>query len=190
MIGCFIMSNAKAEVFLATHILLNNLATKYLPDYLSTKWYGPYIGMSHGYRYEISVSYKAGSETEGSEKPCPALQIGYQFLQSASHKLSLNYARTFAKYQTENEVEGYDTIDSLGVHFNIGLLALKAGWLNHAFSESENRHDGGSYTCIGFDLYFGKSSFSMDLKDHYLEERKEHIAGGDIGLRYSFDNAN
>ena len=29
----------------------------------------------------------------------------------------------------------------------------------------------------------------MDITDHYLEDRKKHIAGGDFGIRYHFGGA-
>lgn len=177
---------AKADLFLATHLLLNTLATKFLPNYESTTFHGPYLGLTYGYRFELGDSYKLGSDTEGSEKTSPGISLGYQFLRSASHKLAVTYDRKYAKYQTENEVEGEDVIDSFGFRFNWGLMAFKLGWSSHAFEDSDNRHDAGAYTGIGFDLYAGQWSFYMDLTDHYLEDRGEHIAGGDIGLRYSF----
>ncbi|MBT4791916.1 MAG: hypothetical protein HON90_10120 [Halobacteriovoraceae bacterium] len=81
---------------------------------------------------------------------------------------------------------GSDTIDSFGFRFNYGLLAFKLGWSSHAFDDTDNKHDGGTYTGVGFDIYLKKFSFYMDITDHYLEDRKTHIAGGDIGLRYHF----
>jgi hypothetical protein len=187
---CFIPA-AKADLFLATHLLLNTVASKYLPEYKSTTFHGPYIGGSYGYRYEVGDAYKSGSDTEGTEKPSHTLSAGYHFLKSDSHKLAITYDRAFTKYQTEEELEGEDTIDSFGFRFNWGLFAFKMGWSNHAFDdESDNKHDGGTFTGIGFDLFFGKFSVFFDLTDHYLEERKKHIAGGDFGLRYSFGGEN
>lgn len=180
-----------ADLFLATHLLLNTFATKYLPEYESTSYHGAYLGVSYGHRYELGDSYKTGTKTEGSEKSSTTLSAGYHFLNSESHKLAITYDRSYTQYQTKNKVEGKDTIDSFGLRFNLGVFAIKAGWSNHAFSDdSDNKHDGGAFTGIGFDLFFGKFSFYMDITDHYLEERKEHIAGGDFGIRYSFGGTN
>ena len=187
IIFLFNINTAQADFFLATHLLLNTLAVKYLPSYESTTAHGAFITGNHGYRYELGDSFKTGSDTEGSEKSSPGIGAGYQFLNSTSHKFSIVYQRKFAKYQTINEVEGSDTIDSFGFRFNWGLLAFKFGWSNHAFDDdTDNKHDGGSYSGIGFDLYYKRISFYMDLTDHYLEDRKIHIAGGDIGFRYHF----
>ena len=77
------------------------------------------------------------------------------------------------------------------LRFNWGILALKAGWSSHKFDDdSVNQHDGGAYTGIGFDIYMGRFSIFMDITDHYLEDRKEHIAGGDFGFRISFGDIN
>lgn len=184
-------NSARADLFLATHLLLNTAAAKYLPDYKSTTFHGPYLGISHGYRYELGDAYKLGAETEGSEKSSYTLSAGYHFLKSDSHKFAITYDRAFTNYQSEEEVEAEDTIDSFGLRFNYGLLAFKMGWSNHAFEDdTKNKHDGGVFTGIGFDLYFGSISIFMDITDHYLEERKKHIAGGDFGLRYSFGGEN
>jgi hypothetical protein len=178
---------AKADLFLATHLLLNTFAAQYLPEYKSTTFHGPYLGASYGYRYELGDAYKLGSETEGTEKPSFTMSAGYHFLKSDSHKFAITYDRIFSRYKSENDIEGDDTIDSFGLRFNWGLLAFKMGWSNHAFDgEDENRHDAGAFTGIGFDLFFGNFSLFMDITDHYLEERKKHIAGGDFGMRYSF----
>lgn len=182
--------SAHADLFLATHLLLNTLAAKFLPDYESTTFHGPYVGITYGYRFELGEAYKLGSDTEGSEKTSPGLALGYQFLQSSSHKLALTYDRKYAKYQTINELEGEDVIDSFGVRFNWGLMAFKFGWASHAFEDQDNKHDAGSYTGIGFDIWAGQWSFYMDLTNYYLEDRKEHITGGDVGLRYNFGNNN
>jgi hypothetical protein len=181
------MSAAKADLFLATHLLLNTLASNYLPEYKSTTFHGPYLGGSYGYRYELGDAYKTGSDTEGSIKTSWTMSAGYHFLRSESHKLAITYDRAFTKYEGEDQIEGEDTIDSFGFRFNWGMLAFKMGWSNHAFDDSqENIHDGGTFTGIGFDLFFEKFSIFMDITDHYLEDRKTHIAGGDFGVRYSF----
>lgn len=181
------ISVARADLFLATHLILNSLASSYLPEYKSTTFHGPYIGGSYGYRWELGDAYKMGSETEGSIKTSWTMSAGYHFLKSDSHKFAITYDRGFMKYEGENEIEGEDTIDSFGLRFNIGMLAFKLGWSNHAFKDDpDNKHDGGTFTGIGFDLFFNHFSLFMDITDHYLEDRKKHIAGGDFGLRYSF----
>lgn len=185
------LSTASADIFLATHLLLNSVAVKYLPQYKSTTFHGPYLGASYGYRYEVGDAYKLGSETEGTEKPSYTINAGYHFLKSDSHKLAITYDRAFVNYKAEDDFEGEDTIDSFGLRFNWGLFAIKFGWSNHAFEDdTDNKHDGGAFTGIGFDLFIDKFSIYFDITDHYLEDRKQHIAGGDIGLRYSFGGDN
>lgn len=80
-------NHAKADPFLATHLLLNTLAVKYLPGYESTSGHGAFISGTHGYRYELGESFNTGSDTEGSIKNSPGFGAGYQFLNSTSHKL-------------------------------------------------------------------------------------------------------
>lgn len=185
------IQSANADLFLATHLLLNTVAASYLPDYKSTTFHGPYLGVSHGFRYEVGEAYKTGSETEGSQKNSFGLSAGYHFLKSESHKFAITYDRAFTNYQTEEELEGEDTIDSFGFRFNWGLFAFKMGWSNHAFDdETDNKHDGGAFTGIGIDLFYKSFSVFLDLTDHYLEERKKHIAGGDFGIRFSFGGEN
>lgn len=183
--------NAKADPFLAAHLLLNTLAVNYLPDYESTSYHGFYITGTYGFRYEVGDAYKTGSDTEGSSDSSPGFGAGYQLLRSTSHKFALTWDRKVANYQTENEVEGKDVIDSFGIRFNWGIFAIKMGWSSHAFDDdTDNKHDGGTFTGIGFDIYMGRFSIYMDLTDHYLEDRGEHIAGGDIGFRLSFGDTN
>lgn len=177
---------ARADIFLATHLLLSGLATKYIPDYAANTSYGPYAGVTYGFRYEVGDSYKTGDDTEGSEKQSPGIVLGYHFLNADSHKLAITYDRKWAKFQTEDEVEGTNTIDSFGLRFNYKILAFKVGWSSHAFDNDDNKHDGGTFTGVGIDLYWGKFSIFMDITDHYLEDRKKHIAGGDLGVRWSF----
>lgn len=179
--------HAKADIFLATHLLLNSAAVKFLPNYTSTTAHGAYMSGTYGYRFEQGDSFKTGSHTQGSEKSSPGFGLGYQLLHSDSHKLALDYHRTVAQYQGANDEQGEDIIDSFGIRFNFGLLAFKLGWSGHKFnSDDDNQHDGGTYTGVGFDLYFKRFSVYMDLTNYYLEDRKKHIAGGDIGFRYHF----
>ena len=179
--------NANADLFLATHLLLNTLAVNYLPDYQSTTKHGAYITGNHGYRYELGDAYKLGDDTEGSSKASPGLGAGYHFLNSTSHKVAITYDRKFVKFQATEDVSGENTMDSFGFRLNWGYLAFKFGWTSHAIDDDEdNKHDGGSYTGIGFDLYYKKFSIYFDITDHYLEDRKTHLAGGDIGFRYHF----
>ena len=178
-----------ADPFLAAHIILNSLAAKYLPDYESTTYHGFYIGGTYGYRWELGEAYKTGGDTEGSTENSPGFSAGYQFLRSPSHKFALTFDRKWANYQTKDEVENKDVIDSWGMRVNFGILAFKLGWSSHAFENSSNKHDGGAFTGFGIDFYFKKISIYFDITDHYLEDRGEHIAGGDIGLRYSFGDS-
>lgn len=191
LLAALFIQSAKADLFLATHLLLNTLAVNYLPSYETNSYHGPYIQGTYGLRYEKGDAYKTGSQTEGSSESSPGFGAGYQFLRSTSHKLALTYDRIGATYQGENDVEGEDTIDAFGLRFNWGILAFKLGWASHALDDdSDNKHDGGSFTGIGFDIYLGRFSLFMDLTDYYLEDRKTHIAGGDIGFRFSFGDVN
>lgn len=185
-------SQARADLFLATHVLLNTMAAKFLPDYESTSYHGPYITGTYGFRYELGDAYKTGSDTEGSEKSSPGFGLGYQFLRSSSHKLALTYDRKSVYYQTLDEVEGENVIDSFGMRFNWGMFAFKLGWSSHRFEDDSDgdEFDGGAYTGIGFDIYMGRFSVYMDITSHYLETRKKHIAGGDFGFRLSFGDTN
>lgn len=181
------LTQARADFFLAAHLLLNSLAVNYLPDYASTTYHGSYIGGSHGYRWELGDAYKLSSDTEGSAKSSPSLLAGYQFLRSPSHKFAITYERKSANFKGENDLEGKDIMDSFGLRFNFGMFAIKMGWTNHALDDdANNKHDGGYFTGFGFDFYFERFSIFFDLTDHYLEDRDIHLAGGDIGFRYSF----
>lgn len=177
---------AKADVFLATHLLLHSFASNYLPEGNSSSALGAYFGMTHGFRYELGDTYKIGGDTEGSEKTSPGLSFGYHFLNSATYKVAVTYDRKWSQYQGENRVEGKDTIDSYGIRLNYSYFAFKFGWSSHKLSTSDNQYDGGAYTGIGIDFFYGPFSIYMDITSHYLEERELYIAGGDFGFRYSF----
>jgi hypothetical protein len=177
---------AKADVFLATHLLLHSFASNYLPEGNSSSAHGAYFGMTHGFRYELGDTYKIGGDTEGSEKTSPGLSFGYHFLNSATYKVAVTYDRKWSQYQGENRVEGKDTIDSYGIRLNYSYFAFKFGWSSHKLSTSDNQYDGGAYTGIGIDFFYGPFSIYMDITSHYLEERELYIAGGDFGFRYSF----
>jgi hypothetical protein len=99
------------------------------------------------------------------------------------------YARKYAKYIGKDKVEQDDVIDSFGLRLNFKILALKFGWSTHAFDGQTNKHDAGVYTGVGFDFVMGKWLIYMDLTSHYLEERDQHMAGGDIGIRYYWDSS-
>tara|TARA_Y100000385_G_C12658011_1_gene452478 strand:- start:43 stop:354 length:312 start_codon:yes stop_codon:yes gene_type:complete len=99
VILCLILSHsvkAKADIFLATHLLLSGLASKYIPDYAPTTSHGPYAGVTYGFRYEVGESYKTCDDTEGSEKQSPGIVLGYHFLNADSHKLAITYDRKWA----------------------------------------------------------------------------------------------
>ena len=178
---------AKADIFLATHLFLSGLASQFIPDYAANTSYGPYAGATYGFRYEVGDTYKLGEDTEGSEKTSPGIVLGYHFLNADMYKLALTYDRKYANYQTTNEEEGEAVIDSFGLRLNYKIFAFKFGWSSHAFDDdSGNKHDGGSYTGFGIDLYWGKFSVFLDLTSHYLEDRQKYIAGGDFGIRWSF----
>lgn len=180
---------AKADIFLATHLLLNALAVKYMPDYESTSFHGPTVSLDYGYRYEQGEAYKLGKNTEGSHQPSYGLRLGYQFLNTETHKLAFVYARKYATFVGKSQNESKDVIDSFGMRLNFGPLAIKFGWSSHGFKEDANKYDAGVYTGIGFDIYYGKLSIYMDLTSHYLEEREQHMAGGDIGIRYCWGDS-
>ena len=181
---------AKADVLLGAHLLINSLAVKYLPEYAATTFHGPFVAMDYGYLYERGEIFKLGDDTKGSRKPSFGFKLGYQFLRSESHKLAFVYSRKWVNFQGRSGLEGDNTMDSFGMRFNIGTLALKFGWTSHGFDELENKHDAGIYLGIGLDIYLANYSLYVDLTSHYLEERDEHIAGGDIGFRYSFGDVN
>lgn len=180
---------AKADIFLATHLILNTLAVKYLPDYESTTFHGPTLSLDYGYRYEQGEAYKLGKYTKGSHKPSYGIRLGYQFLNTDTHRLAVVYARKYAKYIGKSKIEEEDVIDSFGMRLNFKILAIKFGWSTHAFEGQANKHDAGVYTGIGFDFVIGKVALYMDLTSHYLEERDQHMAGGDIGIRYIWDSS-
>jgi hypothetical protein len=179
-------AKAKADIFLATHLLLHSFASNYLPESNSSSAHGAYFGMTYGYRYELGDSYKLGGDTEGSEKTSPGLSFGYHFLNSATYKVALTYDRKWSQFQGEDKIEGKDTIDSYGLRLNYSYFAFKFGWSSHKLTESENQHDGGAYTGIGIDFFYGPFSIYIDITSHYLEDRELYIAGGDFGFRYSF----
>lgn len=185
----FIHTTAKADIFLATHLILNALAVKYVPDYESTSFHGPTTSIDYGYRYEQGEAYKLGKNTVGSKKPSYGIRLGYQFLSTETHKLAFVYARKYAKFIGKSKNEAEVTIDSFGMRLNFGILAIKFGWSSHGFEDTANKYDAGVYTGVGFDINYGKFSIYMDLTSHYLEERDQHMAGGDIGLRYSWGDS-
>jgi hypothetical protein len=67
---------AKADIFLATHLLLNTLAVNYLPEYESATYHGPTVSLDYGYRYEQGEAYKLGKYTKGSHSPSYGLRLG------------------------------------------------------------------------------------------------------------------
>lgn len=191
LLALFISFSAKADPFLATHLILNALAVKYLPQYEGSTHHGAFVALDYGYRYEQGEPYKLGAKTEGSHKPSYGLRLGYQFLRTETHRLGVVYSRKYAKFITKAGNEDSDTIDSLGMRLNWGVFAIKFGWASHGFKNQTNKYDAGVYTGIGFDIDYGRISIYFDLTDHYLEEREQHMAGGDIGIRYAFgDNTN
>jgi hypothetical protein len=173
-------------ILLATHLLLNAFAVKYIPGYESTTYHGPYLGLTGGYFYERGEFLKTGSGTEGARKLSPGIDGGYQFLHTPSHKLSFEAFHKIANFQGVNEYRNRDTIDGCGIRFAFKVFALKFGYSLHTFKEVENKHDAGMYMGMGIEYSFGKVTVYLDLTDHKLEEQDTHMAGADLGIRYIF----
>jgi len=181
-----ICQTAQASPFLAIHIFLNSLASKYLPGWQPSSAQGPYVAYNHGFLYEQGSAYKTGSGTRGSGKPSMGLDLGYLFLRSESHQLGIEVFRKYINFQADGAREGEDVVDGGGLRLTWGVLGFKAGYSVHRFDLEANHYDAGFYT--GFGLEFGHERWSvfLDLTSHHLVEHERHMAGIDLGLRYYF----
>ena len=174
-------------VLLGLHVLLNGLATKYLPGHEPTSYHGPYIGLNYGWKYELSDLYKVSSSSEGSDRGSAGATLGYQFLRTESWDFSVEIFRQLVDYKDKNNFEGEDTIDGFGFRLNYGILALKFGYAIHGFKDSANYYDGGYYTGFGLEYVLQTVSVYFELTDYYVGDRNLHIAGFDVGIKYFFD---
>jgi hypothetical protein len=181
---------ARAEpILLGTHLLLNGLAAKYLPDHRPTSYHGPYVGLNYGFKYELNRLYKTSSSSEGSDRGSLGFILGYQFLNTEVWDFSLEAFRQLVDYKDVNDNEGEDTIDGAGLRIHYSVLVFKLGFAVHGFKGSEDYYDAGYYTGFGMEYVLGRVGVSAELTDYYISDRDKHLSGFEVGLKYYFDNS-
>ncbi len=177
-------------LLLGAHVLLNGLASKYLPDHRPTTFHGPYLGVNYGWKYELNSIYKSNSNSEGSNRGSFGALAGYQFLNTELWDFSLEIFRKYVDYKDASNYEGEDTIDGGGLRIHYSMLVFKIGYAVHGFKNFENYYDGGYYTGFGLEYVFANVGVYFELTDYYVGDRDKHLAGFDLGFKYYFDNSN
>ncbi|MBI2521779.1 MAG: hypothetical protein HYV97_15290 [Bdellovibrio sp.] len=183
------MSAVAEPLLLGAHLLLNSLASNYLPDHRPTSYHGPFLGMSYGWKYELSSMYKINPNTEGSDKGSLGFIAGYQFLCTETWDFSLEVFRHLVDYKDASNFEGEDTIDGIGFRLNYTVLVFKLGYASHGFKGSDNYYDGGYYTGFGLEYVLANVGINFEMTDYYVGDRDKHLSGFDFSLRYYFDNS-
>ena len=180
---------AAEPLLLGTHLALNALASKYLPDHRPTSYHGPYVGINYGWKYELSSIYKTNANTEGSDRGSIGFTLGYQFLNTEAWDFSVEIFRQLIDYKDAGNNEGEDTLDGGGLRFHYHVLVFKLGYAVHGFKGSDNYYDAGYYTGFGLEYVLGNVGLSIEMTDYFAGDRQKHLSGFEVGLKYYFDNS-